>query len=338
MSMPPRDSGSAKPVNFAKFRRSPTYQKSNPRNASRNAVGYSCLVATESKVMRDKTVEKWQQRIQRAAALLGSKLEEPPSLHELAGAAAISPYHFHRIWRAMTGRTVGEMVRHLRIKEASRVLVESDASVTEIALSLGFATSQNFARAFRQELGVSPSSFRAGYRGQSDAGAKRSEATEAPIELVFVDSRTVIAKRRTGLPYEALNEEFGTVWSWAERSGVIGRLNGIYGVPYDDPLSVPVAALRYDACLALGGVTEAPHPLHALVLAGGECARLRVRGSYAQLEGAIQSLVGGWLLNSGREPADAPLFHHFHNDPDSTAEADLVTDIFLPLLSHEERS
>jgi len=290
--------------------------------------------------MRDKTIERWQQRIQRAAALLGSNLDEPPSLRELAGAAAISPYHFHRVWRAMTGRTVGAMVRHLRIKEASRVLVESNTSVTEVAVSVGFATSQSFARAFRQELGVSPSSFRAGDRGQGDAGAKRSGATApgAPIELVFVDSRTVIAKRRTGLPYEDLNEEFGAVWSWAERVGVIERLNGIYGIPYDDPLSVPVAALRYDACLEFNGLSEAPHPFHTLVLVGGECARLRVRGSYAQLEEATQSLVGGWLVESGREPADAPVFHHFHNDPDSTAEADLLTDIFLPLISHEERS
>jgi AraC-like DNA-binding protein len=109
--------------------------------------------------MRDKTVERWQQRIQRAAALLGSKLDEPPSLRELAEAAAISPYHFHRVWRAMTGRTVGEMIRHLRIKEASRVLIESNTSVTEVAQLVGFASSQSFARAFRQELGVSPSSL-----------------------------------------------------------------------------------------------------------------------------------------------------------------------------------
>jgi AraC family transcriptional regulator len=290
--------------------------------------------------MRDKTIERWQQRIQRAAALLGSRLDEPPSLRELAEAAAISPYHFHRVWRAMTGRTVGEMIRHLRIKEASRALIESNDSVTEVAQLVGFATSQSFARAFRQELGVSPSSFRAGDRGRGDAGAKRSGETayEAPIELVFVDSRTVIAKRRTGLPYQNLNEEFGAVWIWAERVGVMARVNGIYGIPYDDPLSVPVAELRYDACLEFNGVTEAPHPFRTLVLAGGEYARLRVRGSYSQLEEATQNLLGDWLVNSGREPADAPVFHHFHNDPDSTAEADLITDIFLPLMSHEERS
>jgi AraC family transcriptional regulator len=105
-------------------------------------------------------MERWQQRIQRAAALLVSRLDEPPSLREIAAAAAISPYHFHRVWRTMTGRTVGEMIRHLRIKEASRVLVESNDSVTEVAQLVGFATSQSFARAFRQELGVSPSSFR----------------------------------------------------------------------------------------------------------------------------------------------------------------------------------
>lgn len=288
--------------------------------------------------MRDALLERWQERIGRAASLLGANLLEPPTLNVLASCAAISPYHFHRMWRALTGRTVGETVRHLRVEQAKKALLESNLPITDIALSVGFATPQSFARAFRQEIGVSPSAYRIGERNSEAADTLASSAKPVPaIELVFHPSRTLIAKRRTGLPYEDLNEEFGVVWRWAQDSGFIDNLKGIYGVPYDDPLSLPVGELRYDACLELDNVTTAPPHLHVLTLRGGEFARARVCGSYAQLEAASQSLVGTWLVQSGREPADAPMFHHFHNDPDGVAEADLVTDIYLALERSEVR-
>jgi AraC family transcriptional regulator len=283
--------------------------------------------------MRDEMLDRWCERIGRAASLLGENLQEPPTLNELASCAAISPYHFHRMWRELTGRTVGETVKHFRIAQAQQALLGSDAPIGHIAMSVGFGTAQSFARAFRQEVGVSPSAYRVGARNP------HLEVTgDAPsIELVFIGSRTLIAKRRTGLPYENLNEEFGVVWRWAQDAGLISRLKGVYGIPYDDPISVPVDALRYDACLELDGVTEAPSHLHALNLRGGEYARLRVHGSYSQLEAATQTLAAEWLVRSGREPGDAPVFHHFHNDPDSVAEADLVTYIYLALAPIEEK-
>ncbi len=57
----------------------------------------------------------------------------------------------------------------------------------------------------------------------------------------------------------------------------------------------------------------------------------RVVGSYSQLDGATQQLIGDWLLHSGREPADRPIFHHFLTDPEATPEAEWQTDVLLPL-------
>jgi AraC family transcriptional regulator len=41
--------------------------------------------------------------------------------------------------------------------------------------------------------------------------------------------------------------------------------------------------------------------------------------------------MGEWLLSSGREPADFPIFHNFINDPDRTPVDELMTDILLQL-------
>jgi AraC family transcriptional regulator len=280
--------------------------------------------------MHEDTVERWLQRLERAANLLSANLEQPPELPELAAAAHVSPFHFHRIWRAMVGVTVGEWVRLQRIERATQALVETNASVTEIAMAAGFSSSQNFAKMLRREKGVSPTEVRLGAVSQQAPEPATDSLATAAVELVTLPDRQVIAKRRTGLPYSELNCEFEAVWAWAVSAGVNEQMQGIFGVPYDDDVSVPAELLRYDACMDFGDV-QPTSPVQHLVLPAGDYARVRVVGSYEGLDAALLDLLRNWLIPSGREPADRPMFHQFLNDPDATPEAELLTDIYLPL-------
>lgn len=163
-------------------------------------------------------------------------------------------------------------------------------------------------------------------RDATDAAA----ASGAPeVEIVERDRTLVVALRHRG-EYLGLAQTYGQVFGWAHQSGLIAGLKGIYGVPLDDPESVPAPDLRYEACLALGDVS-APSPFHILALPSGETARWRHIGSYAGLDQAMQHLIEEWLLPSGREPADHPIYSQFLNDPADTPEAELITDLYLPL-------
>jgi AraC family transcriptional regulator len=275
-------------------------------------------------------LERWWRRIERAATLLSGRLDDPPSLAELAAAAAVSPFHFHRIWRALTRETVGQTILRLRMEASQELLLVRDVSVTETATALGFGTPQSFARAFRRHTGLTPTEHRSSQSSVADR--------ETRDLRVSVDRRgeiIVVALRREGKPYTNLNATFGQVWSWADATDNLKGLQGIYGIPLDDPASVPFDKLRYEACLALG-ITSAPDPFQVLRLPPGEYAQLRHFGSYDGLEEATQHVVGEWLLSSGREPADFPVFHNFLNDPDQTPVDELITDILLPL--HERPS
>jgi AraC family transcriptional regulator len=274
--------------------------------------------------MKPDSLEQWHKRIGRAAELLSARLDDPPSLDELAAAAAVSPFHFHRIWRALAGETVGMTLTRLRIEASKQYLVGGAAPVTAAAMAAGYATPQSYARAFRAQTGISPSAFARG-------GSVVTTLPDAEIRLELRDSVKVVALRRVGGAYTALNAWFGQVWNWAESAGLTERMLGIYGIPLDDPASIAEDALRYDACFAFGDVPEPPAPFAIAMLPSGPHAVMRHHGSYDGLEDADQQLIGDWLLQSGREPADAPLYHHFHNDPEHTPEAELITDILLPL-------
>jgi len=270
-------------------------------------------------------LDRWRRRFERAASLLSGRLDDPPSLAELASAAAVSPFHFHRIWRALTRETVGQTILRLRMEASQELLRVKDASVTETATAIGFGTPQSFARAFRRHTGLTPSEHR-----NSQSSVAKKDAADMKVAVDRRGEIMVVVLRREGKAYTDLNATFGEVWSWAEATDTLQHLQGIYGIPLDDPASVPVDKLRYDAGLALG-VTSAPEPFRVLRLPAGEFACLRHFGSYDGLEAATQYVVSEWLLSSGREPADFPVFHNFINDPDQTPVDELITDILLPL-------
>jgi AraC family transcriptional regulator len=191
-------------------------------------------------------------------------------------------------------------------------------------MATGFASSQSFARAFRRAHGVTPSSYRDG------ASLPDRVPDDAVIDIVWRESTVLVARRAEGRPYARLNDLFQEVWDWAEQRRFLPALRGLYGVPLDDPESVPLDQLRYEAGLDLGG-EHAETPFVSVVLPAGRYARLSRRGSYDRLQPDTQTLVGAWLPASGEEPADFPAFHHFLNDPEETAEADLETHVLLPL-------
>ena len=81
-------------------------------------------------------------------------------LATLAGAAALSPFHFARLFRDRVGEPPVRHLRRLRLERAALLLRETDRPVTDIALDAGFASLSNFVTTFRLAYGLSPDRWR----------------------------------------------------------------------------------------------------------------------------------------------------------------------------------
>ncbi len=82
----------------------------------------------------------------------------------IADQAGMTPSAFCRFFRGATQRTVTRYINELRVGMASRLLIETDRSILDICLAVGFENSSNFNRRFRQFRNMSPREYRSRYR------------------------------------------------------------------------------------------------------------------------------------------------------------------------------
>jgi AraC family transcriptional regulator len=99
-------------------------------------------------------------RIRRAVELMHIKLAEDLSLDEIAAAAYLSPFHFARLFKKITGSAPHAYLAALRANRAQVLLADTDLSVTEIAAQVGYSSSSHFTKAFRTATGLTPRAFR----------------------------------------------------------------------------------------------------------------------------------------------------------------------------------
>ena len=100
-------------------------------------------------------------QVGRAQRFIRLHLAEELTLARIAREAGSSSYHFVRLFEAYVGETPFEFIRRLRLTTALRMLQEEpDATVTEVALSIGYDTSAAFSKTVRKMLDLTPSGFR----------------------------------------------------------------------------------------------------------------------------------------------------------------------------------
>lgn len=100
-------------------------------------------------------------RIRRAVEMMHANMDRDLPLEELAGAAYLSPFHFARLFKKLSGASPHAYLATLRVQRAQQLLAETDLAVSEVSARVGYASPSHFSKAFRQATGMTPRAFRA---------------------------------------------------------------------------------------------------------------------------------------------------------------------------------
>ena len=208
-----------------------------------------------------------QERVDRVLDYIGEHPAGDLSLDRLARIACFSRFHFHRIFQAVTGETLNEHVRRVRLERAvARMKASPGRRITDIALEAGFAGTAEFSRAFRGHFGLPPSSW------DRRSPLEKSKICQAPGGLTLYSleelqawkaaARARVRVGRLGTfryVYTRVFEPYGNMRlvdayhalrKWLAERGTDVRDVVFIGMSLDDPSVTPSKNCRYDMGIA----------------------------------------------------------------------------------------
>jgi AraC family transcriptional regulator len=114
-------------------------------------------------------------RIRRSVELMHTQLDQDLSLKALAAASYLSPFHFARLFKKLTGSTPHNYLAGIRATRAQLLLADTQLSVTEVGAQVGYLSASHFTKAFRLATGTTPREFRKGLISRHDDAAMRRQ-------------------------------------------------------------------------------------------------------------------------------------------------------------------
>lgn len=112
------------------------------------------------KVRQIKSIPARSRLVENAMLYVRHHLSEPVSVSETAHSLSVSRGHLSRLFRAETGMTLSDYINETKVREAMRLLEDTDGSLAVISASLGFSSQAYFTRVFKKYTGYTPKEYR----------------------------------------------------------------------------------------------------------------------------------------------------------------------------------
>ncbi|MCI0487984.1 MAG: AraC family transcriptional regulator [Blastocatellia bacterium] len=255
----------------------------------------------------------------------------------MADLAGISAFHFHRIFRALTGETMFAFLQRRRLLRAIELIDEGGFTLTEIALECGFDSGSSLSRAFRKHLGCSPTEYRKRQIPPLPPPRPRSNGNNTmQVEIRETHPRAALIVERKGMVDQNFNQAAAA--AFRVLADEIKRINGWhairerFGMCPDEAGMVPDGEARYQAGFFYEGTLPAlGAEVRRVTIPGGRWAVTLHHGSYETLWQSWNRMYRDWLPASGFTARDIAPFEIYLNDKKQNPPAELQTEIWIPI-------
>jgi AraC family transcriptional regulator len=273
---------------------------------------------------------EYERRFHKVLNYIDENIDRRVSISELAGQASFSAFHFHRLFKAHFGESIGVYITRRRVEMgAIRLSAQPRLAIIDVAMDVGFGSPEAFSRAFAKRFGCAPSKWRNSFKNsnpdQVDSnlnqenerkpaynGRMNEEIESNPIEIKLVEREPVqVLYLRYQGPF---GESIGEFWRdevhpWMVQNGLLGK--PCYGVSLDDPKITDPDKCRYDACVEIENVSKVESLANSAEIPGGLFAVTEFFGKSSEIGKIWDEILRSWLPSSGYQVDSRPFIEYY---------------------------
>ncbi|SHE47714.1 AraC family transcriptional regulator [Pedobacter caeni] len=292
--------------------------------------------------------------VNKALQFMDENLDTNLSLEMVSKVACFSPYHFHRIFKAITNETLNSYINRKRIEKVASVLIRKpEVSITQLSLMLGFTSNSSLTRAFKKNYGLSPSEFRK-QKNSRFSKISKIESKNGQEQVVFeeyicsvdhlknwIEMNAKIEIKEianlelaytTSIGAQNIANAYDTLVKWATPLGLLKDPDTKMVTIYHDSFkTTDPKKVRISACITLPTPIKASGSIGNTSIEKGKF----IVGSFVigltEFEKSWNSLFV-WMAENGYRKADRDPFELYHNDYRTHPEKKCIVDYFIPIL------
>lgn len=288
--------------------------------------------------MRTDTKTAYLESINKAIAFIESHAASDIQLKDVAVQANLSLYHFHRVFKSLTGDTTKEFLTRLRLEKAALKLKHTPHDIGQIAVDCGYKNHETFTRAFKDYFGLTPNDYRhtiAELRTNREAALKKTNTSlsslqvQGPVLKTLPDLHLAYI-RHTGA-YDKVGASFQKLMLWAASHLVLKLKPVTLGIVHDNPDLTEEPHIRFDACVVLSKEIKSSGEIAYKKINGGKFAVFTYKGAYEGFYPVYDYIYNVCLFENKFELDDKPALEWYIKSPPFYKPENFVTDFYVPI-------
>lgn len=297
--------------------------------------------------------EDYIKRINNIFCFIDDNLDQELTLETIANIGFYSPFHLHRIFKAITNETINEYITRKRIEKTALILLHKrEITISELSLQYGFNSNSSFTRTFKKFYGINPTEFRKcnpnKFSKIGKVQSKNGQESGIPEEYICNINKHknwIIMKAKieikempkldlafiTQIGHAGIENAYSKLIKWATPKGLLENENLKIVTIFHDSLKITETdKVRMSACISLKEKVDISGEIGLTTIEKGKCIVGHFEITINEFEKSWTSLFI-WMSENGYKKADRYPYEIYYNDFNKHPEKISIVDFCIPI-------
>jgi AraC family transcriptional regulator len=294
--------------------------------------------------------KEYLNRINDSLEFINDNLDKELNLSIIARIGLYSPFHFHRLFSAVTGETPNQYILRKRMeRSAYQIKFNKETPIIEIAINNGFESNAAFTKAFKRFYGINPSHLKTKVNKYSKIRQINSKNGQKTFEILqdicdvneYIDMETYSQIQVKKMPavkvayvsyvgsFEGIGKAYKRLMKWAGQNELIGaKMITCY---HDNPEVTDIDKIRQNACIELTKDVKTSGDIKTTTIESGEYAVGKFEICFDEFEKAWQTMMV-WIVEHDYIPNEKQVSYEvYHNNFNNHPQQKSIIEICVPL-------